>query len=148
MEQYMWIVWLAVFVISLIIEAAGTDLVSIFFAVGSLVALIMSFIPEVAWWVELIAFLVISILLLAALRPLAKKYLKKDIVRSNVDELVHQKSVLNKAIAPNEKGELTLNGMDWTAIGQDENASIPVGAKVEILAVSGNKLIVRALDDK
>ena len=43
MEQWMWIIWLTIFVVSLIIEAIGTDLVSIWFAFGALVSLIISF---------------------------------------------------------------------------------------------------------
>ena len=53
MEQWMWIIWLTIFVISLIIEAIGTDLVSVWFAFGALVSLIISF-TACPWWVELI----------------------------------------------------------------------------------------------
>jgi membrane protein implicated in regulation of membrane protease activity len=47
-EQYMWIIWLVLFVAMLIIEAIGPALVSIWFALGAVIALILSFIPEVA----------------------------------------------------------------------------------------------------
>ena len=49
MEQWMWIIWLVVFVLALVIEAIGTDLVSIWFAAGAVVAIILSLIPEVPW---------------------------------------------------------------------------------------------------
>ena len=54
MEQYMWIVWLALFVIMLVVEAAGPALVSIWFSFGALIALIISFIPGIEWWIEVI----------------------------------------------------------------------------------------------
>ena len=61
MEQYMWIVWLSLFVVMVIIEVSGPALLSIWFAFGSLVSLIVSLIPGVPWWVELIIFIAISL---------------------------------------------------------------------------------------
>ena len=58
MEQYLWIVWLAIFVIAVAVEASGPSLVSIWFAIAALVTMIISFIPGVAWWIELIVFIV------------------------------------------------------------------------------------------
>ena len=60
MEQYMWIIWLALFVLMLVIEASGPALVSVWFSFGALIALIVSFIPGVSWWIELIVFTVVS----------------------------------------------------------------------------------------
>ena len=67
MAEYMWIIWLSIFVIMLIVEASTTELVSVFFALGALVAMIISFIPNVEWWVQLIVFVVVSGATLAAL---------------------------------------------------------------------------------
>ena len=64
----------------LIVEAIGPNLVSIWFALGALVALIVSFIPGVAWWIELIVFVVVAATTLLALRPLFKGLLKKNII--------------------------------------------------------------------
>ena len=94
MEQYMWIVWLVAFVLFIIIEAIGTDLVTIWFAGGALIALIISFIPNVPWWVQLIVFFVISIVCLFAVRPLARKYMRGKIVKSNVESLVGRKGMI------------------------------------------------------
>ena len=143
MEQYMWIIWLSAFVLFLIIEAIGTDLVTIWFAIGSLVALIVSFIPGVAWWVQLIVFFVLSITCLLAVRPLARKYLRGKIVKSNADALVGRKGMLLEAIGPLQRGEVQLGDVKWTAVGIEDNAKIAAGTVVEIVAISGNKLIVR-----
>ena len=84
-EQYMWIIWLVLFVAMLIIEAIGPALVSIWFALGAVIALILSFIPEVAWWIEVIVFVVISIATLLALRPILKRYIKRNNYNTNID---------------------------------------------------------------
>ena len=78
MESYMWIIWLALFVIMLLVEASGPALVSVWFAFGALIALIVSFIPGVAWWIEVIIFVVISVATLLALRPVLKRYIKRN----------------------------------------------------------------------
>ena len=78
MAEYLWIVWLSIFVVALIVETGTTELVSIFFAFGALIAMIISFIPGVEWWVQLIIFVVLSGVSLAALRPVVKKYLNKE----------------------------------------------------------------------
>ena len=78
MEQFMWIIWLSLFVVMQIVEALGPNLVSIWFSFGALVSLIVSFIPGVPWWVEVIVFVVISAATLLSLRPVFRKYLKRN----------------------------------------------------------------------
>lgn len=141
-EQYMWIIWLILFVLALIIEAIGTDLVSIWFAFGAVIALIASLVPDVSWWMELIIFFVISLASLAALRPLIHRYLRKNTVASNIDSIVGQKGLLISKIDLLHHGEVKINDVTWTAIASKETESIEKGSIVKVLAVSGNKLIV------
>jgi membrane protein implicated in regulation of membrane protease activity len=146
-ESWMWTIWLAVFVIALIIEAAGTDLVSIWFAAGALVALIVSLFPDVKWWVELIIFMVISIASLLCFRPLVHRYLRRDLINSNIDEMKGKKGLLIEKIDLLHQGVCKINDVRWTAIAQDDKTKIPAGSTVEVLAVSGNKLIVKKVED-
>ena len=145
MEAYMWIVWLGIFVLALIIEAFGSELVSIWFAAGALVALIVSFIPGAAWWIELIVFLVISVTTLLCLRPLLKRFVMRNQVNSNVDELIHKKGKMTKACDELNHGEGKINGVLWTAYSSDEKTPIKEGSLVEVLAIDGNKLVVREI---
>lgn len=148
MEQYLWIIWLAIFVLAIVVESLSADLASIWFAFGSIIALIISFIPGVAWWVQLIIFLVISILTLLCLRPLAKRLLKRNIVSSNIDEMAGKKGIMIKGYDELNRGEVKINDVIWTAINVDESAPIPAGTKVVVIAVNGNKLIVRSIDQE
>lgn len=147
MEQYMWAIWLGVFVITLVVEAIGTDLVSIWFSGGALVALIISFIPGVSWWIELIVFFVISVALLLALRPLARKWMRGKLVRSNVDSLIGKRAVLLEKIDLLHRGEVAVGDVKWTAVGVEDNTKIEKGKIVVIVAVSGNKLIVKEAEE-
>ena len=139
----MWIVWLGIFVLAIVIEAVTADLVTIWFAIGGVIALIISFIPGVQWWIEIIVFMVISVATLLCLRPIATKLLKRNIVSSNVDEMIHKKGKMIKGCDEINHGEVKINGVVWTAISSDEHQAIKEGTLVEVLAVDGNKLVVK-----
>ena len=143
MENYMWIIWLAIFVIAVIIEAFSAELITVWFALGGVVALIISFIPGVTWWIELIVFMVISVVTLLCLRPLATRLLKRNLVSSNIDEMIHKKGRMIKGCDEINRGEVKINGVIWTAISSDEHQEIKEGTLVEVLAVDGNKLVVK-----
>ena len=145
MAEFMWIIWLGIFVVALIAEVGTTELVSVFFAFGALVSMIISFIPGVEWWVQLIVFVVLSGASLAALRPIVKKYLNKEKRDTNVDEYIGKKV---NVIDVNNDGtpEVKLNGLIWRIEPVDEEEKIIVGEKVEIVTIKGNKLIVRKVE--
>ena len=146
MEAYLWIIWLSIFVLAIIIEAITSDLTSIWFAGGAIIALIISFIPDVAWWIQVIIFIVISTVMILGLRPLAKKLLKTNITNSNIDEMAGKKGIMLKGYDELNHGEVKINDVVWTAIGADESKAIPQGTKVVVVAVNGNKLIVRPVE--
>ena len=95
------VVWLVIFVVSVIIEACTTELVSIWFSAGSIIALILSAIPNVPFYIPIIVFIVISLTLLLCLRPIIKKMLNKNTLNSNIDEI--KKNDLKKGIKAKRK---------------------------------------------
>lgn len=147
MEQYMWIVWLVLLVLMIIIEAAGPALVSVWFAVGALVSMIVSFIPKVPWWVEVIIFFVVSLISFFAIRPILRKRMKRDVIQSNVDSLVGKSGKVNEDIVPLEGGEVKINDVIWRANSLDDTL-IPKDSIVEVVSINGNKLIVKKVEEK
>ena len=145
MEQYMWIVWLVVFALSIIIEASTTELVSIFFGIGSVIALIISFIPGVTWWVQLIIFVVISGVSIIGLRPLVTKLLNKEKRATNVDDFIGKRVNI---IDEENDGiyEAKVNGLIWRVINIKEEEKLAKDDKVEIVSINGNKLVVRKVE--
>ena len=148
MEQYMWIIWLALFVIMIIIEASGPALVSIWFSVGALLALIVSFIPGVAWWIEIIVFLVVSTACLIALRPICKRYFKRNTLNTNVDSFVGKRGYVIEEIEDLKPGAVKIGDVSWTAVPADRKAKILENEIIEVVAVSGNKLVVKKVEEK
>lgn len=122
-------------------EAATVGLVSLWFAGGALVALILASlgVPVLA---QIIAFLVVSGALLACLRPFARRLLSAKRTRTNADRAIGQHAVVTEEICDLlGTGAVKISGVEWTArTGTD--VVIPVGALVTVLAIEGAKVRV------
>ena len=152
-EQYMWIVWLGLMIVMVIVECMGPALVSIWFAAGALVSLmlsLLSLIPGVTvpWWVQVIVFVVVSAITLVALRPITRRYFKANTINSNVDSLVGQRGLLMEEIKPFEPGVCKINDVLWTAISTNGKETIPAKSVVEVVTIQGNKLLVKKVEEK
>ena len=147
-ETYTWIIWLALFVVMLGVEALGPALVSVWFAFGALVALIVSFIPGVAWWVEVVIFVVISLATLLALRPVLRRYFKRNNYNTNIDSFTGKRGYVIEDITFLKPGAVKIGDVSWTAIPVDKDAKILENEVIEVVAVSGNKLIVKKVEVK
>lgn len=136
------IIWLGLLVAFLIAEAACPfHLISIWFAAGSLTALIISLLGG-AIWLQVTVFLVVSGGLLALLWPLTKKYLKPKITATNVDGLIGREALVTAAVDNLAGcGQIKVNGMEWTARSQS-GEPIEQGALVTIDRVEGVKAFV------
>ena len=141
-EEWMWVIWLCIFVLALVIEASGPEIVSIWFAGGALVSLIISFIEGVPWWIESIVFAVVSAALLIFVRPMLSKLIKRDVVSSNADTMTGKKGTITEDITELKSGEVTVDGVIWTAISTKESDTIVKGTVVKVLSIDGNKLVV------
>ena len=139
------ILWFSVFVLTLIIESQTADLVSIWFAPGAFVAMILAF-CNVSVAIQIIVFVSITVvgLLLAftILRPRMKA--KNQIVKTNADSLEGKLAIVEEDIDnAMATGVVKVNGQLWTARMIDP-ASKPIkGEWVEIVRVEGAKLICR-----
>ena len=148
MEQYLWIIWLVIFIAMLVVEASGPNLVSIWFAVGSLIALILAVIPGVAWWIELIVFVVVSATTLLALRPIFKRFIKRNEYRSNIDSFQGKRGIVTEDITYIVPGAVKLGDIKWSAVPADKDETFKEGEIVEVVTVNGNKLIVKKVKEK
>ena len=89
----------------------------------------------------MVVFLVVSLVLALALRPLTTKLLRGTAIPTNADRLIGLRTTLLEAIT-HEVGTLKAGGLVWNAVSYD-GKPIEKGSEVEILALEGNKLIVK-----
>ena len=146
-ENYTIWIWLGVFVLTVILEASTQDFVSIWFAVGALVAIAISY--SAPFWVELIVFVVISAMALIFTRPLVKKLMDRTVRKTNSDDFIGKRVKVCKDITKYDGGEVKLNGIVYSAIlMEDEEKEIKADSIVEVVALKGNRAVVKLIEDK
>ena len=141
-------IWLGMFVLFLIVEAAcPVHLVSIWFAVGSLAALVVSLLCGPVW-LQILLFLVVSGGLLACLWPFVKKVLNPHLSKTNVDSIIGSQGYVTTAIDNlHAQGQVKLGGMEWTARSADGSA-IEEGALIRVDRIEGVKVFVTAVKEE
>jgi len=141
------LVWLAGMLVFAIVEAATLGLTAIWFAFGSLVAMLAALI---GWslWIQLVVFIVASGVFLAFTRPIAKKYLKLGRERTNADRLILMNGVVTETV-DNQKaaGQVRVNGQIWSASSVD-GCVLPEGKKIRVKEIKGVRLLVEAYDEQ
>ena len=139
---YLWLVLMIGFVAA---EAACPfHLVSIWFAVGSLVALVAAAL-DAQMWLQITLFAVVSVGLLVATLPLVKKFVIPKQAKTNVDSVIGSRGYVTEAIDNlSASGQVKLGGMYWTARSEDGH-SIPVGTLVQVARIEGVKVFVTAV---
>lgn len=136
------IVWLVLLVILIVIELITMGLTTIWFAGGALAAALVS-IPGTPIVLQVIVFLIVSLVLLFFTRPVAVKYFNKDRVRTNIESMIGRQAIVVSEINNVEGiGQVNTGGMEWSARSSYHNVVLPVGAVVTVLGVDGVKLIV------
>ena len=146
-DVYVWI-WLALTVIFIIAELATVGLLTIWFAAGAIAALIFAAVGT-PFALQIIVFLVVSIALLCLTRPLAQKYVNGRSPKTNVDAVVGQRAVVTERISNLEQsGRAVVLGQDWSVRTEDDKETIEKGELIEVIRVSGVKLIARKVKEE
>ena len=136
--------WLGIFVMSLVFEFLTTDLLSVWFAGGALVSMVLA-ICGVAWYVQVVVFFVLSFVLLFCFRKLALKIFNKEESKTNANAVIGKEFDLLASIGFNKAGEIKINDVIWSAICEDSHVEIPEGTRVKVVGIKGNKYIVKEI---
>lgn len=133
--------WLFLAVVLGIIEAGTVNLVTLWPALAALVTALFAA-AGVGTTVQSVIFIVISAVLLALTRPLAKKIMTKKTVATNADRIIGAEGVVIKRIDPVENtGQVKVMGQVWSAKSTDGRV-FEEGAVVTVTALEGVKVIV------
>ena len=142
------IYWLIVVAVLLICEFLTMGLTTIWFAGGAVVAYIAG-LCHAPLWVQIVLFLVVSIVLLLFTRPIVEKHLNNKREKTNVDSLVGKHGKVMEEIDNfNQTGKVMLSGMEWMARSAVAEEKISVGVKVEVKEVKGAHLVVTVCDEE
>ena len=136
------IVWFVLLLVFLVVEAScPIHLVSIWFAAGAFVAMIASYLGA-ALWLQILLFLAVSAVAMAALRPIVRKYIHPKLTATNVDSVIGSVGLVTAAIDNvSATGQVKLGAMEWSA-RSTSGEPIPVGTQVRVDRIEGVKVFV------
>lgn len=140
--------WLILFVILLLIEIFTMGLTTIWFAGGAIAAFVAGKIGF-GITVQIIVFVVVSVILLVVTRPIAVKYFNKERQKTNAELLIGQQAlVLEDIDTLHAVGRVEIRGQEWSAKTDDPDGRIPKNTVVVVEGIQGVKLIVRDKEEK
>lgn len=141
------IVWLGIAAVMLIVEIITLGLTTIWFTGGALVAAGIAALGG-GYTFQILAFSLVSLLLLFVTRPIAQKHMMKNIEKTNAEGLIGTVGLVTETIDNvNGKGTVRLDGKDWTARACDDT-TIEAGSKVLVEEIRGVKLIVKKKEEE
>ncbi len=139
--------WLVLFVALLIVEIITMGLTTIWFAGGALAAFLAGFIGF-GLAVQVIVFLVVSVLLLVLTRPIAVRYFNQERQKTNAERLIGEKALgLEDIDTLKAVGRVSVGGQEWSAKTDEPDGKIGRDTIVEVEGIQGVKLIVSKKED-
>ena len=140
------IFWLIAMVVFAAAEAMTVSLVSIWFAVGSLGAIIVALLGGGLVF-QVTVFLALAVALLLSLRGIVRKHIRPRVTRTNIDSVIGATGVVltpvNNIAA---LGQVQVNGVEWSA-RSTTNSHIPAGTLVRVDRIEGVKVFVTAVEE-
>ncbi len=130
--------WFIAFVILLVIELVTVNLVTIWFAIGAVAAIIATIFTD-SVLIQSIVFVVVSVIALLITKPLIKKFKGFEVEPTNSDRVIGKIGEVTQKIGKNKYGEVKVYGNTWTASSKQV---INVGERVKVLSIDGVKLVV------
>src|SRR5262245_29666232 len=138
-----WVIWLIAAVVFGVGEIFTLSFFLAPFAGGALVAALITGLGGgtfIGWAV----FLIVSLILLAALRPLARSHRRQPpLLRTGTASLVGKTGMVVERIANNEGvGCVKIDGEIWTARTYDDDDVIEAGRRVQVVEIKGATALV------
>jgi membrane protein implicated in regulation of membrane protease activity len=140
--------WLILTVAFTFIElVCSFNLVTIWFALASLVMIFISGLTElldapIRFRLHIGLFLFLSVALLIFTRPVAMKKFKVGKNKTNVDDLIGRDALITKRITKYEKGEAKVKGQIWTVVSENDD-EISKDTECTVVGIEGVKLVVK-----
>ncbi len=138
----MWYIWLILAGIFFVAEIATVGFLIFWLGLGSLCAMITSFITD-NLIIQTAVFVITSSLFICLTRPFVKKITQKDkTVATNAYSIIGKKAIVIKEINPTlGVGQIKIDGQVWSA-KSDTEETIEEGSEVIIQKIDGVKAVV------
>ena len=138
----MFYIWLVITIVFGIVEALTVNLVSIWFVISGILAMITSMITD-NLYIQIGVFVIVGILLMPISKKIYKK-IKKEKVSTNIDRIIGMKAVVTEDITKDNIGEVKVDGKRWSAYAKED---FKKGEVVKVMSISSVKLYVERWND-
>ena len=136
------LLWLLLIIVFSFIELNTFNMVTIWFAIGSLFSLIFSFF-NVSLLFQFWIFIIVTIITLIFTKPLVSKKLSRKIISTNADRIIGMEGIVIDDITKDKFADkVKIMGQEWSAKSVDGNV-IEKGKTVTVENIEGVKLIVK-----
>lgn len=135
--------WLILFIVLIITELLTINLVTIWFAFGALLALVV----EVSFSnivLDIITFVITSFLLIILTKPIIGRLKVKKVEATNLDMVINKIGIVTEDIKQDKIGKVKVLGKRWSAYS---NTELKKDEKVKILSIDGVKLKVEKIGE-
>ncbi len=134
------IAWLVIAIIFFIIEGATVQLITIWFAISALLISLVSIFLD-SFIIQIVLFLFISIVLLLSTRPILKKYLERNKIRTNVYSLIGEYGIVISESSNSNLAEVKIKSQIWSAV-EKNGKNLKKDEQVKVVSIEGVKLVV------
>ena len=142
----MWQIWLIAAGIFLILEIFTLGFLVFWLSIGCILAMLVSFITD-SIIIQTTVFVLSSVILILATKPLVKKFTEKDNAKTNVYSLSGKKAIVIEDINWTKgTGQIKFESQVWSA-KTEEQVNIEKGTEVEIIKIEGVKAFVKPLNE-
>ncbi|MDY4792752.1 MAG: NfeD family protein [Pararoseburia sp.] len=138
-------IWLAVIILTIIIEIITVGLTSIWLTGGGIAALVVCLLGG-HWGLQLAVFFVVTFLLIYFTRPWALKYIESRKTATNYEEVIGKTvRIIEDVDNVKETGKAIYNGMEWTARAKVDTETFSMDEQARVVGVQGVKLILEKI---
>ena len=145
MMNWLAVLWLVLMVVFILIEVSTVSMVSTWFAAGALAALIAS-LCQAPLWLQVALFVVVSAVMLLALRPLARKYFTPRLTKTNLDAVIGSEGLVTERVDNvKSSGRVKLAYMEWSA-RSSTGEILEEGTRIRVDRIEGVKVFVTSVE--
>lgn len=147
-DSYITIAWLGLLIILLIIEIITVGLTSIWAAGGALAALVLNILGLSLVW-QVIAFFVVTFVLLIFTRPFAVRFINTQREKTNYEGIIGKTiRIAERVDNIRQTGMAVVNGQEWTVRAEEEQEILEPETLAKVVNISGVKLIVKKYEEE
>ena len=136
-------VWLVLVIVLGLIEIMTVNLVSIWFVLSGILALITSLITD-KFFIQFAVFVIFGTLFMVLIRKYLEPKIMKEKVSTNIDRVIGMKGVVTETIEEDGLGEVKVDGKKWSATSKQ---SLKKGEYVKVLKIKSVKLEVERWEE-